>query len=510
MAMTGTVCTSVPAPVMRSAGRSRPAGPGLGEARVAGGHGVPARRWWSPPTRPGRPLRPRRRPWPSGGRRLRRWCRGAAAAGAVHHQVVPLDGGVHPEGADQLRRPGQAVGLLHPELADVPEPGGARGPPPRPRPGWAPRPGRGSPPPPPPCRAAGRSSWSPIRSAGRLPRSRWWRPSAAARRGTRAARCPGGWRPPSTRLPGTMTPPTNQKAAWEGSPGTVKAPGRQGAPADPDHPTGPDPLELDVGARRGQHLLGVGPGGDRLVDHRLALGGEAGQQDGRLDLGAGHRRRVVDARAGRRRSPTRGGSRGRPCPSTRPPWPAAGSATRSMGRCASESSPVRVVVPGRAAATPASSRSPVPELPRSRVAAGARAGDRPPAMVTRPSAVRRRRRGRPPRPGSGPRRRPSESPSMVEVPSASAASRTARWEMDLSPGTATVPARGRPPRTTWRAARVGAWRSLIAWSREGSPRPGSPGRPGWPAGSGPRGGRPAAPARPGRRRPSGRSPGRRC
>ena len=36
---------------------------------------------------------------------------------------------------------------------------------------------------------------------------------------------------------------------------------------------------------------------------------------------------------------------------------------------------------------------------------------------------------------------------MVEVPSARAASSRARWEMDLSPGTARVPDRGSPPST---------------------------------------------------------------
>ena len=55
-------------------------------------------------------------------------------------------------------------------------------------------------------------------------------------------------------------------------------------------------LDDHVGPGGGQHLLGVG--GHRLVDHRLPLGGDTGQQHGRLDLGAGHRGRVLDAAEG--------------------------------------------------------------------------------------------------------------------------------------------------------------------------------------------------------------------
>ncbi len=40
---------------------------------------------------------------------------------------------------------------------------------------------------------------------------------------------------------------------------------RRRAPAHPDHPAAADPLEGDVGTGGGQHLLGVGPGGHRLV-----------------------------------------------------------------------------------------------------------------------------------------------------------------------------------------------------------------------------------------------------
>ena len=54
-------------------------------------------------------------------------------------------------------------------------------------------------------------------------------------------------------------------------------------------------VHREVGTGRHQHLLGVGPGADLLPHHRLALGAEAGEQDRRLHLGAGHRHGVVDA-----------------------------------------------------------------------------------------------------------------------------------------------------------------------------------------------------------------------
>jgi hypothetical protein len=75
----------------------------------------------------------------------------------------------------------------------------------------------------------------------------------------------------------------------------------------------------------------------------------------------------------------------------RSPWPVTdapmrprGSATRSIGRVRSDSSPVRTVVPARVAATPASRRRAVPELPRSRGPAGADRRDRPPSTDTVP------------------------------------------------------------------------------------------------------------------------------
>ena len=92
-----------------------------------------------------------------------------------------------------------------------------------------------------------------------------------------------------------ITLPTSQKAAWEGSPGTVKVAGAHRARPHPDHPAPAGRFDGDVGAGRRQHLLGVGPGGHRLAHHGLPLGRQTGQQHGRLDLGAGHRGCELDA-----------------------------------------------------------------------------------------------------------------------------------------------------------------------------------------------------------------------
>ena len=79
-----------------------------------------------------------------------------------------------------------------------------------------------------------------------------------------------------------------------------------------------------------------------------------------------------------------GGRHRSPVPSTLAPMRSRGSATRSIGRDRNEASPVIRVTPGMEATTPARSRMPVPEFPRSRVAAGAASRWRPPVMRTVP------------------------------------------------------------------------------------------------------------------------------
>src|SRR5438270_5896096 len=137
---------------------------------------------------------------------------------------------------------------------------------------------------------------------------------------------------------------------------------------------------------------------------------------------------------------TRGGRRPPWRPSTRAPMVRRGTVTRSMGRFATESSPWRTVNQGRGAQKPARSRMDVPELPTSRTPWGSCRRPTPP--VTRwPSTSA-------PMASTAPRVRvtswPGDRPLRVEVPSARAARSRARWEMDLSPGTVTVPRTAMP------------------------------------------------------------------
>jgi hypothetical protein len=64
---------------------------------------------------------------------------------------------------------------------------------------------------------------------------------------------------------------------------------------DSDDPAVTPGLDREVDTRFDQHLLGVGPRGDPLSHGRRALGGQAGQENGRLDLGAGDPGGPVDA-----------------------------------------------------------------------------------------------------------------------------------------------------------------------------------------------------------------------
>jgi len=55
------------------------------------------------------------------------------------------------------------------------------------------------------------------------------------------------------------------------------------------------PFGFDMHAEAAQHALGVVARGRGLGDRGDAFGVQAGEQDGGLHLGAGHRQRVVDA-----------------------------------------------------------------------------------------------------------------------------------------------------------------------------------------------------------------------
>ena len=200
-----------------------------------------------------------------------------------------------------------------------------------------------------------------------------------------------------------------------------------------------------------------------------------------------------------------GGKRPPSRPSMCAPISRSGATTRSMGRRAIDSSPDSTVSRVQAAAHPASSRIPVPELPTSTTPAGSCSRPGPPSTTTAPPGGRRRpsapkaRHGR-----QGVRGRPGRStgPSGWDRPSARAASSRARWEMDLSPGTRSRPCTptGGPDRASERASRAES-----AGPSSGTPRRAGRRGPGrWPRR------RPPAPARPGRLRRCGRSRGRRC
>ncbi len=147
---------------------------------------------------------------------------------------------------------------------------------------------------------------------------------------------------------------------------------------------------------------------------------------------------------------TRSGGRQRsPRPCTTAPIRASGSATRSIGRPESDSSPTSSVSHANPATRPASRRMDVPEFPQSTGPAGRWRRPRPPWSTTVPPAGRSTVT---PMASTAAREAatsaPSERPWITEVPSASAPRRTARCEIDFSPGVRTVPTHGTPPWTT--------------------------------------------------------------
>ena len=131
------------------------------------------------------------------------------------------------------------------------------------------------------------------------------------------------------------------------------------------------------------------------------------------------------------------------------PIAASGSATRRIGRRISEESPIRVAATPHPAATPQNKRIKVPELPQSISAAGAR--NPPPSTVSRPSS-----RSQTFTPHAQTALMVARTSSLIKmfeislVPSASAASMTARCDTDLSDGTRHSPRNSPPGDTTKR------------------------------------------------------------
>ena len=100
----------------------------------------------------------------------------------------------------------------------------------------------------------------------------------------------------TTSLSRVIRAATRGKAAELGSPGTaiaVAASSRSPVTVMRRWPSAAVAMS-SVAPKPAQHALGVVAGGDRLDDRGGAGGVEAGQQDGRLDLGRGHRQLVYD------------------------------------------------------------------------------------------------------------------------------------------------------------------------------------------------------------------------
>ena len=210
-------------------------------------------------------------------------------------------------------------------------------------------------------------------------------------------------------------------------------------------------------APRPEHPLGVIAGGDRLAHRRHAVRPQPGQQDGRLHLGAGHGRPMVD---GLERGVADHGHRQEGVASARMDL-GAHRAQRlddtSEGSAAQRIVAVEDVVAGQAGQDPGDqpSRRPgvaaVEDSVRFVEAVDPRRDD----PVVDPPAVRRPRstvpRGVSIRPAVVRTSAPSPAPWIADVPAARAARSRARWLIDLSPGSPGWPRRraaGRTPATS--------------------------------------------------------------
>ena len=523
-----TRSTSRPRPDRRWRSAVRP--PPAPAGPRAGRPGGPGRRrspgsWWPPPSKPGprvlgpvrRPGRPPRPPWPCGGRRRRRagpWVSRHPVPRRATTRSSPSDLGRGPEGPDQGHGGGQPV--RSPSPAARPRPGTrwSRRPRRRPPPAPAPRRGRGSRPrrPPSPASAPGADDEvgravgpeAPRLDVGPHAREHLHEAQAGRPRRTRCVT--------STSLPGTTHPATTQKAAWEGSPGTrgagagasSAAPGPRRSPARASTSMSA-PARASISSVWARVATGsrttVSPSASspasRMADFTWALA-TGGSSDAR-------QRPAGDRSGGRQRSPVRP----RPGPHGRQ---RAGDAVHGPRR--ERLVPHQPAVKGRPATTPASSRSPVPELPQSSGAPGPRAGGPGPAVGTSDLAVGLHDHG----PEGGHRGQGVGTSSRrtgrgcTEVPSARAPRSRARWDTDLSPGVRTV--RRLTPAAMIRRARQPS-RLAVRRRAVGSRELSTVARCPWSVTASVQGGRlgrrpPPAPGRPGGPRPSGRSRCRRC
>ena len=97
------------------------------------------------------------------------------------------------------------------------------------------------------------------------------------------------------RAPGHDAPGHHEEGRCRGVAGHGALHGRRDDARTAHDPTLAPRLDRDVGSRLGQHLLGVRAGGHGLAHDGRAAGRQSRQEDGRLDLGAGHLGRPVDA-----------------------------------------------------------------------------------------------------------------------------------------------------------------------------------------------------------------------
>ena len=248
------------------------------------------------------------------------------------------------------------------------------------------------------------------------------RPSARGRRGTP---CASGSRPRhrcSTDGPGSAGRGGGPERGRREVAGHRDVGGRQRLPPATRHP---QRLDRDVGAERRQRPLGVVAGLRGLGHRRDALGVQAGQQHGALDLRAGDGRLVARSPCRGRPSTVSGGHPpvGGRC--ARPSAPAGRSRAASAGGD-SDASPVSVAANRWPASTPIRKRIVVPELPASSGAAGGTES----AQAAAPRRARRCRPGRGLADGDAERRRhasvdrqspPGASPRIVVRPVARAA-----------------------------------------------------------------------------------------
>ena len=191
-------------------------------------------------------------------------------------------------------------------------------------------------------------------------------------------------------------------------------------------------------ARRLEHALRVVAGRDPLDDRRPSLRVEAGEEDRGLHLRARHLGLDLDP-AQRAGAVGRRAARGRR--SSRPPRPCGGADRRRAPSAAGSATrrPMSVNSPSCPARTPVSSRISVPALRQSTVPA--RRPRRPAPRTTSSSSATSSTSTPSDRTAStvacvSPER---PKPCTCVSPSVSAPIRTARCEIDLSPGTTTCP-----------------------------------------------------------------------